>query len=192
MSASESVDMIKQARKSGLNVTASTPAQNLFFSDEDLTGFNTNLKVLPPFREAADQRDLIKGIQRGHISCIVSNHEPYEEERKKLEFANAAFGSTGLQTAFGLANTAGKEKLEIDQIISCLTTGPRTVLGLEHPEIYKGNKAELTLFDADLQWTLKTDSLASKSKNSAAIGIPMTGKSLGIVNKGRLYRGRAV
>lgn len=188
ISSTEAVEVLKNAVKAKLAVSASVPAANLYLTDEDLMDFDTNYKVLPPLRENADRKALVRGVKRGIISCIVSNHEPYEEEQKKLEFAHAEFGSTGLQTAFGMANASMAESLSIDEIIHCFTAGPRDVLGLINPVIEKGGLAELTLFDPALEWSMQIDQLISKSKNSAGLGLPLRGKALATVNKGLLHQ----
>ncbi len=186
ISSAESVDILRAAQKAKMPVTASVPAQNLYLTDEDLMEFDTNYKVLPPLRENQDRKALIRGIQRGTITSIVSNHEPYEEERKKLEFAHADFGTTGLQSAFGMANASLGDVLALEEIIACFTTGPRSVLGMPDPAIEKGTQAELTLFDPTLEWSLQTSQLKSRSKNSAAIGLPLKGRAIATVNKGLL------
>ena len=183
ISSAISVNLIAAARKSGLHVSTSVPALNLLFTDKKLGDFGTNFKVMPPLREEKDRLALINGIRSGTIEAISSNHEPLEEEEKKLEFANAGFGSTGLQTAFALANTALHDKIELEEIIHCFSTGPRKILGLDAISISEGMPAVLTLFDPDATWTPTEEDLLSKSKNSAALNIQLKGRALGIVNK---------
>ncbi len=187
ISAAESVILVKAALKAKHNISCSVPAMNLFFSDDELSDFDTNFKVMPPLRESTDRKALIKGVLDGTIQCICSNHEPVEEERKKLEFANAGFGSTGLQTAFGIANTALRDKASIEQIVHCFTYGPRQILGLPLQTIAEGGEAELTLFDPTMSWVPAANELTSKAKNSAAIDVELTGRSIGTVNRDGFY-----
>ena len=187
ISTSDSVSLIRQALKSGQRISCSVAAANLLFTDESLVDFDTHFKVMPPLRNDSDRKALIKGVIDGSVQCICANHEPLEEECKKLEFANAEFGSTGLQTAFAMANTALEGKLEIEDIINCFNYGPREILGLPKRTISEGAVAELTLFDPSTEWIPTRDTLKSKSKNSAALGVSLTGKVIGTVNRGQFF-----
>ncbi len=187
ISSAESVKLIKAALKSDYRISCSVPALNLLFTDEELSDFDTNFKVMPPLRESKDRKALIKGVLEGTIQSICSNHEPLEEECKKLEFANADFGSTGLQTAFGIANTALKEKVSIEQIVHCFSYGPRQILGIPLQTIEEGGEAEMTLFDPNMTWTPTIKGLTSKAKNSAALGIPLTGRSIGTIHRDKYF-----
>ena len=127
ISTAGAVDHIRAAKADGLNVTCSVAALNLAFDDEGLWEFDTNMKVLPPLRSAADRLALHEGLQDGTIDVVTSNHVPLEEELKKLEFPFAAFGATGLETAFALAHTHLEEKLDLETLIACLTTNTTKV-----------------------------------------------------------------
>jgi dihydroorotase len=183
ISSADSVTLVKAALKANHNMSCSVPALNLLFTDEKLADFETNFKVMPPLRGGKDRKALIRGVMDGTIQCICANHEPLEEERKKLEFANAEFGSTGLQTAFSIANTALHEKGTVEQIVHCFNYGPRQILGLPLQTIEEGGEAELTLFDPSTRWTPKIDALTSKGKNSATLGFTLTGRSIGTIHR---------
>ncbi len=187
ISSAESVVLVKAAHKSNLRMSCSVPATNLLFTDEELSDFDTKYKVMPPLRGNKDRKALIKGILDGTVQCICSNHEPLEEECKKLEFANAEFGSTGLQTAFGMANTALRSKASIEQIVHCFNYGPRKILGLPLQTIEEGVEAELTLFDPSFSWSPSVDTLRSKAKNSAALGSQLIGRAIGTIHRGAYY-----
>lgn len=186
VSTSTAISLIRSARKSGLAVHATVPAVNLLLRDEDVEAFDTNLKVMPPLRGRTDRNALIRGIRDGTITCICTNHEPIEEERKKLEFAHAAFGSTGLETAFAMACTALKGKVKIEDIVRCFAIGPREVFDLPVPRIIQNESAELTLFDPDVSWTVSAGDLRSRSRNCAAMGQTLKGKVIGVITKGVL------
>lgn len=181
ISTAESLAMIRQARRSKLQITASVPAMNLLLEDTHLTEFDTHLKVIPPLRSTADRKAMIRAIKDGTIDCIVSNHEPVEEERKKMEFAYAGFGSTGLEAAFSLANTACQGLVPLDTLINCFSLNPRALLDIPAPVIREKASANLTLFDPDVEWTVQPEFLMSKSKNAAALGQTLTGCVLGVV-----------
>jgi len=182
ISTAKSVELIKEAKKKGLRVTADVSAAHLLLDDSHLEEFDTRFKVQPPFRDKTHIAALIKGLKSNTIDVISSNHEPEDIEAKKREFDHAAFGIINLQTAFGAANTALKGKLEIDEIIEKLAENPRKVLNLAPINIKVGEAANLTLFTPDENWTLDKKSIVSKSKNSPFIGMQLTGKPLGVIN----------
>ncbi len=188
LSAAGSIPLIRKARRSGLDVSASVAAINLLLDDSALEDFDTNLKVMPPLRSNGDRSALVRGLRDGVIDCIVSNHEPVEEERKKMEFDYAGFGATGLETAFAVAHTALHSQVALERIIHCLCHGPRELTGVPVPEIRKNAEAELTLFDPDTVWTVSPEDLKSRSANCPVLGRQLTGRVLGVVAKGALHR----
>ena len=181
----KSVELIKKA-KNNQNVTCSVSAYNLFFDEEALETFDTNLKTLPPIRNKKDVKALIKGLNEGTIDVIVSDHEPLDIENKKLEFDHAEFGMIGLQTSFSAANTATKDKVELEKLIAAISSNPRTILQLEQVTIDIDQSANLTFFDPDLFWTFHENEIVSKSKNTPFIDTDFIGKPLGTYNKGKL------
>ncbi len=184
VSTAEGVAMIRQAKADGLGVTCSVAAHNLLFVDEDLAEFSTNLKVLPPLRSIADREALIEGVRDRTIDIISGNHVPLEEELKKLEFPFAAFGATGLQTAYALARTATEGKVHPDILVECFATAPRRLFGLPDIRIEAGQPACLTLFDPERSWTPEASVLRSKSDNEPALGKVLQGRPLAVINRG--------
>lgn len=176
-----SAKAIKKAQKNGQAVYATVPFVNLIETDAMLTGFDSNRKLTPPLRSNKDRLALIKAIKNGVVQAIISNHIPLDEEQKKLEFAYATKGMTGLEITFAAINhhLVQKEILGLEQVIYCLTTGPRKLLGLDSGLIEKGADADLTIFDPTATWTY----IASKSlsSNSPYLGMKFTGQVLGIV-----------
>jgi dihydroorotase len=187
ISLKRSVDLIRNAKKKGLRISASANAYNLLLEDTAVGDFDTNYKVNPHLRTKEDIASLIKGLQDGTIDTITSAHQPQDEECKKLEFDKADFGMIGLETCFAVANTSLKGKVMLEKIIEAISNNPRKVLGLENT-IKEGAEADLTLFDPELKWTFSEDDIKSKSKNTPFIGTKFIGKALGVVNKGRLQR----
>jgi dihydroorotase len=187
ISSGETLNLIRQAKRSKLQLSASVPAINLLLEDINLGEFDADLKVIPPLRGGVDRRALIRGIKDGTIDCIVSNHEPVEEERKKMEFAYAGFGSTALETAFAMAHTACKGQVALETLISCLSNNPRTLLGLPIPLIREEQVANLTLFDPDVEWTVQPGHLRSKSMNAAALGRALTGCVVATIHKNAVH-----
>ena len=176
------VQLIRGAKANGLNVTASVNPMNLMFTDEVLTGFDTNYKVNPPIREASDRQALVEGLKDGTIDFIETHHTPQDIENKNLEFGYAEYGVTMLETAFSVIQAAVENQLSTSEIIEKIAIQPRQVLGLEVPTIETGSDANLTIFAPDLTW--KYDKTYSKSHNSPFLGKELKGKVLGIVNNG--------
>lgn len=185
ISTARAVSLIRAAKQQGLHITCSVPALNLFFTETDLQGFDSMLKVLPPLRTEADREAIIAGLADGTVDLITSNHVPLEVEAKQLEFAYAKFGAIGLETAFAAARTALGDRLSPQQLVDKFSVQPRKLLGLSVPTIAEGNVANLTAFAPNAKWTLQQKDIRSKSKNSPFIGREMTGRVLGVVNGDR-------
>jgi dihydroorotase len=181
ISTKEGVELIREAKQKGLQVTCDIAAHQLSFKDEDLVTYDTNFKVLPPFRGQDDIDALIEGLEDGTIDAICSDHTPHDIESKKLEFEHADFGIIGLETAFGALNTVLNNKVELETIIEKLTINPRNIVKLNIPQIKVGEKAELTIFDPSLKWTFTEKDIKSKSKNTPFIGTEFIGKPIATI-----------
>ncbi|MDH5476174.1 MAG: dihydroorotase [Cyclobacteriaceae bacterium] len=185
LSTVESIAQVRAAKKKGLNVTCDVAAFQALFDDSALNTFDTNYKVNPPFREKEDINAIIKGLKDGTIDVIVSSHTPHDEESKKLEFDLADFGITGLQTVAHSIQELAK-KVDLPLLIEKLTTSPRNLLGLPHPEIAEGENANLTLFAPELEWTFDSATNKSKSVYSPYFGKTLRGKAVAVFNKGKV------
>lgn len=187
LSSAGAVELVRQAKRRGLPVSADVAAHHLALTDEALTGFDTNLKVAPPFRTEADRRALWAGLADGTIDAIVSDHYPHDVESKHLEFDQAEFGAVGLETAFAVANTFNDGQLSLEKLVETFTTAPRWLLGLPQPVLAEGQPACLTVFDPELPWTPTEAILRSRAKNSPFLGMNLKGRALAVVNKGRVH-----
>jgi len=186
VSTAGSIGLIKEARSNGINVTASVAALNLALDDAHLVGFDSNYKVLPPLREKNDIKALLKALKNGHIDFVTSNHNPHDEESKKLEFPLADFGVIGLETTYALLNTYLGKQCSQEEFVTWLSINARKILRLPVPSLEAGEQANLTIFDPNQQWTYSKDKILSKSHNSPFIGTTFTGKVLGVVNNGQV------
>ncbi|KPM49917.1 dihydroorotase [Jiulongibacter sediminis] len=173
---------IRKAKQKGLPVSCDIAAHQLAFTDEDLGGFDTNLKVSPPFRSKKDIKALQKGLEDGTIDAIVSDHNPLDEEHKNMEFDLAEFGVIGLQTSFAAALTYSG--LPVENLIPLFTESPRALLQMSQPVINENEEANLTVIDAAQNFIFTEDMIESKSKNSPFIGKELKGKILATLNKG--------
>ncbi|KAA6440602.1 dihydroorotase [Dyadobacter flavalbus] len=181
VSAAESVELIREAKKKGLPVSCDIAAHQLAFHDTDLISFDTNLKVNPPFRSVADSDAIKTGLADGTIDAIVSDHSPHDEESKNVEFDHADFGITGLETVFSLAIM--HSGLSVEDIVEKLTAAPRRILRLPESSIKEGIKANLTFFEPETEWDFSKS--YSKSKNTPFLGKALTGKVRGVINNGK-------
>ncbi|HZI52306.1 MAG TPA: amidohydrolase family protein, partial [Chitinophagaceae bacterium] len=154
---------------------------HLFFTDEDMRAYDTNLKVNPPLRTKEDRDAVRQAISDGTIDCIATHHLPHEYDSKVLEFEYAKYGMIGLETAYAVLRTA-MPSIPAERWIELLSINPRRLFGLEQATIEAGNKASLTLFDPAKKWKLEEKDIVSKSRNSPFIGKELDGKVLGIVN----------
>jgi len=177
----KSVEMIRAAKNAGLPVTCSVSVANLCFNDEKLIDFDSNWKVVPPLRSQSDSRALLEGITDGTIDFICSNHTPWHEEAKNLEFTYADFGMIGLETVFALCRTFLNKTLTVEKLVEKMSLAPRQILGLPTPKIAVGERAELSVFDPNAEWALEGKAIRSKSRNTPLIGQTFKGKVLGIV-----------
>jgi dihydroorotase len=182
ISTARAVELIRQAKAAGLPVSCDVAAHQLVFDDTALAGFDTNLKVNPPFRSAEDVTALWNGLADGTIDAIVSDHTPQDAESKNLEFDLAEFGIIGLETAFAAVITYNRD-IPLEQLIDKFTTRPRQILRLPASRLAEGKPACLTLFDPTGQWTF--DRTKSKSKNSPFLHQTLTGRVIGTVHKGQ-------
>lgn len=181
VSTAKSIQLIKEAKKKGLNVTCSVAIHNLLLTDETLTDFDTRFKVAPPLRPDTERKALIKGVLDGTIDIITSDHNPIDIENKKLEFDLAKDGTIGFESAFGALQTI----LPLDVIVEKLNAG-KAIFGIQEHEIAEGAPASFTLFNPEGNWTFAKSDIQSKSKNSAFLGQKLKGKAYGIYNQGKL------
>ena len=181
VSTKKSVQLIKDAKANGLNVSCSVAVHHLVLTDEKLEEFDTRYKVSPPLRTETDRNALLKGVKDGTIDMITSDHNPIDIEHKKMEFDGAKSGTIGLESAFGALMTV----LPLEIVIEKLTTGKET-FGIEIQTINEGLKANITLFNPEPKSVFTKSSILSKSKNSAFLDIKLQGKVYGIVNQDQL------
>jgi dihydroorotase len=182
----EGVALIRKAKAQGLKVTADVSAMHLLLDESSVQSFDSNFKVNPPLRSIEDRKALIEGLADGTIDCICSDHIPQNPENKEKEFELAAYGATGLETAFGVARTATLNKISLPELISKFTSHPRCCAGLKPGLIEENQPADITVFDPDSRWIVIEHHLLSKSRNNPFTGRELTGKPVAVLNKGKL------
>ncbi len=181
----ESVNLIDDAKKQGLNITCSITPYHLLFCDEDLIEYDTNLKTNPPLRSKTEMLSLRQAVLDGKIDCIASHHLPHHIDDKICEFEYAKNGMMGLQTVYTSINTALPE-LSTEKLIDLLSNNARRIFNLPIPKIEVGAIAELTLFSREGTSTLTKENNKSKSVNSPLFDKLQKGKVIGVITKGKL------
>lgn len=174
ISTKKSVNLIKDAKKKGLNVTCSVAVNNLILTDDVLETFDTNYKLLPPLRTESDIKSLIKGLKDHIIDGVTSDHNPMDIEHKKTEFDHASFGSIGLESCFGALNNV----LDTEQSVDALTR-LKNVFSIPQNTIEEGQVADISMFNPDKEWTFTEEDILSTSKNAALLGTILKGKVYG-------------
>lgn len=177
ISTKKSVQLIKEAKKKGLNVTCSVAAHHLALTDDEIVSFDSNTKIMPPLRTKNDTEALIKGIKDGTIDCITSDHNPIDIEHKKVEYPYAKFGTIGLESLFG----ATQKIIDTTTIINCLTKKPKSIFKVKQTFIKEGEKADLTLFNPKKNYTFGQKNIVSSSKNAIFLNKKLKGITYGII-----------
>ena len=180
----KSLELIGNAKRKGIQVTCSVTPAHLYFTDEDLKEYDTNLKINPPIRSKEDVLALKAGVLNGDIDCIASHHMPQDTDHKMVEFEYALYGMTSLETLYALVKEAIPELSE-EQTVKLLSTNARKIFSLENAMIENGKRASLTLFHPNLKW--KKERNHSKSGNTPFNGKSFNSKAVGIINKDRLF-----
>ena len=181
VSSAKSVDLLRKAKDDGLNVSADVGINHLIFTDQAVGDFETNFKVIPPYRTEMDRKALVEGISLGIIDAISSNHRPQDQESKELAFDLAGPGIISLQTFYSNLLLLEKD-VPLDILIDRITYGPRRILGIDAVSVAEGSPAKMTIYDPAAKWTLNQESNKSKSKNTPSWSDELTGKVLGVLN----------
>ena len=180
ISTKESVELIREAKKKGLNVTCDVPVYNLILDDSNILNFDTNYKVDPPLRSSNDIDELILGIDDGTIDVITSNHQPQDFDSKNCEFDKASFGIISIQTFYSNILELSR-KIPFDKLLPKFTSNPRKILGLDTNKIEEGDFASLTIFDDKGSWDYNEETNISKSLNSPWLNWSLKGHVKGVV-----------
>lgn len=166
ISTAASVELVRRAKNDGLQISCSVTPYHIWFSDEDLTDYDTNLKVNPPLRTPADVAAIRNAVVDGTIDCIASHHQPHEWDSKVCEFEYAKYGMEGLESCFAATATI-LPQLSIKRLAELFAINPSLIFGIPLPVIEVGNKANLTLFQKGSEVIFGKKDVHSKSSNNA-------------------------
>ena len=184
ISSGKSVDLIRD-KKENLKFSCGVSINNLSLNENDIGDFKTFLKLSPPLRTEEDRVNLVQGLKDETIDVIVSDHKPEDEEQKRLTFAQAATGATGIETLLSLSlELYHNESLKLNTIIKALTSNPAKILKIDKGNLNVGNDADFCIVDVNKPWIVKQENLISKSKNTSIENKKLQGKVTNTFVKG--------
>ena len=184
VSTAKSLRLIEAAKNEGLNITCSVTPYHLFFCDEDLLTYDTNLKVNPPLRTQNDKAALREGVKNGVVDFIASHHQPQDWDNKVCEFEYAKNGMEDLECIFSAARACN---ISAEHFVKMQTENVRNIFKIELPSLNKGDRANITLFSPDDEFVFEEKDIVSKSRNNAFTGKTLKGRVIGIINGDRLF-----
>lgn len=172
-----SVDLVRDAKRRGIRVTCETCPHYFSLTEEACADFNTLAKMNPPLRTQEDVEAIIEGLLDGTIDAIATDHAPHYPDEKDVEFDLAPNGIIGFETALALALTKlyHTKRINLSKLIACMTVKPARILKLSKGELKPGAMADITIFDPDLEWTVREEDIVSRSKNTPFLGQTLKG-----------------
>jgi dihydroorotase len=196
VSCAASLDVIRRAKAQGLPVSCGVSVNHLVLNENDIGAYRTFFKLSPPLRSEDDRQALVAGLSDGTIDVVVSSHDPQSADTKRLPFAEAEFGATGLETLFAASLSLYHQgHVPLDRLINAMAGTPARLLGLEAGRLAPGAPADFALADLEATWTVEDHLLRSRSKNSPFEHRTLEGRILETVVAGRTVyeydRGRA-
>jgi dihydroorotase len=182
------LEAVRRAKQSGLPVSCEVAPHHWTLTDEAVGTYDTNTKMNPPLRSPEHIEALLEGLSDGTIDAIATDHAPHHADEKALEFDQAPFGITGLETAVGLAfELVHRGVITLEQLVGLCSTNPARIFGLsERGTLAKGAWADVTLLDPQFQWTFDNSASKSKSRNTPFSGRALTGAAVATIVAGRI------
>ena len=192
LSTSDALKAVRRGKKAKARVTCEVTPHHFTLIDENVGDYDTNFKMNPPLRSAADREAVLVALADGTVDAIATDHAPHAAHEKEVEFERAAFGITGLETALGLAITVlhRAHKIPLPRIVELLTSGPARVFDLNgRGSLARGCFADVTIFDPRKRWTFEAAKSRSLSRNTPFDGWQLTGKVVATIVSGKIvYR----
>ena len=177
ISSAEGVDLVRQAKKQGVQVTADVSAQHCHLTDHDIGFFNAHANLKPPLRSSRDKNALCQGLKDGTIDAICSDHTPVDDDAKLLPFAEAEAGATGLELLLPLAlKWAADNKTTTFDAIAKITCQPASILGVSSGNLSINSDADIAIFSEQQEWKVEARQLKSQGKNTPFLGLTVLGK----------------
>ena len=183
-----SLEAVRRAKEAGLLVTCEVAPHHWTLTDEAVAEFDTNMKMSPPLRSRDHVEALLAGLQDGTIDAIATDHAPHHADEKALEFDEAPFGITGLETAIGLAfDLVQQGVINLERLVTLCSTNPARIFGLkERGNLTAGAHADITILDPTCEWTFDVNASKSRSRNTPFHGRTMSGAAVATIVGGRV------
>lgn len=190
ISTNGAVRLVRDAKKRGLRVTCEVTPHHFTLTDSLLESYDTNYKMSPPLRRQRDIDAILEGLSDGTIDCIATDHAPHALHEKDVEFESAPNGIIGLETALALSidRLVHRGILSLEELIMKMSVNPRRILGLPDIKIKTGEKANITIFDPNEEWTVDKNNFLSKSLNTPFNGYVLKGKPKYSINNGQIHK----
>jgi dihydroorotase len=190
LSTEGSVQLVREAKAKGQRISCEVTPHHFILTDKAVLEYGTHAKMNPPLREQSDIDAILIGLQDGTIDAIATDHAPHAIHEKNCELAIAANGITGIETCIGLACQflVNSNLISLDRFVYLLSTGPRNILQIQHPNLEKGESACITIFDKNAEWTVNTKNMKSKSVNTPFDNWKLLGKPAFIFNNNQVYK----
>jgi dihydroorotase len=177
LSTAEGVDLVRQAKKQGLQVSADVSVQHCHLTEHDIGFFNSLANLKPPLRSSRDKNALCQGLKDGSIDAICSDHTPVDDDAKLLPFAEAEAGATGLELLLPLAlKWATDNKASLFDAVAKITSQPASILGIAGGHLSINADADIAIFDPQHDWKIEASQLISQGKNTPFLGLTLAGK----------------
>lgn len=188
VSTSGALDAVRRAKEMGLPVTCEVAPHHWTLTDDALEDYDTNLKMSPPLRSENHVAALLEGLRDGTIDAIATDHAPHHADQKELEFDQAPFGITGLETAIGLAfDLVNQGVIDLERLVRVCSTNPARIFGLQdRGSLTENAHADVTILDPACEWVFDVSKSKSKSRNTPFHGRAMTGAAVATIVGGRL------
>jgi len=177
-STEDSVRMIADAKKEGMDITAEVTPHHFTLTEDAITEDDANYKMNPPLRTRKDVDKLIEGLKSGVIDCIATDHAPHHKTEKERGFVDAPFGITGLETSVALTITELVKKgvLTPLQMAERMSYTPAKIIGIDKGTLLPGKAADITIIDPDKEYVIDSNTFASKGHNTPFDGKKVSGQ----------------
>lgn len=188
LSTASGLELVREAKAKGLPVTCEVTPHHLFLTEDAVRGYNTDAKVAPPLRTAADNEALINGLKDGTITCIGTDHAPHSSDKKDVEFERAANGISSIEIAFPLIWTHLVEtgRFTLSEIVSIMSCNPAELLRIDRGSLSVGKVADVLIFDPETERAVNPQEFYSKGKNCSYIGEVLRGWPSMVLRAGRV------
>lgn len=190
ISTKEGVDLIRKAKKKGLRVTAEAGPHHFLLTDETVEAEKTETKVNPPLRAQEDVDAVLGALLDGTIDAIATDHAPHDEGSKRVPYAKAAFGISGIETSLALSygELVQKRGMPLSRLIELMATKPAEILGLQRGTLKPGSAADIIVIDLEKTWTVKPEDFESMGKNTPFAGMTVQGIVRDVLVDGKLIK----